>query len=484
MNEQDIILLAQAARRALAEGMSPADVNRVIRQQSNGAFADVAQLAQAAADTGASLEEIARPKGEPGQDRERFGLRDAAGLIGQGATFGFSDEIAGLLGAVTNREEGEGYGDARRRITGEARQDIGDARRRAGTIPGLALEVAGGIPTGGTAFKVGRQALGRIAPRVPGIARGAAIGAGEGAVAGAGYAEEGERGRGAAIGGLFGAALGGAADAVATGVGRLRSGVRGDADKVGGAVADRLRQHADVTGEAGTVRREASERGRAAFRDLDRMGALDSPELGRALRRPEVAPHMPREVADGTRHPTFKESQKAFQKLRKMREQAYKSGNLDGFERLADAEEGVLRALNAATDGRFSVANQVYGETAEAVRQVTQGQRLVAKSANEFEEAARALADSPEALRAFREGAASRIAHQLESGSAASVLRRLDSRSMQRKLAVIFDGDSAALQAFRESIRDAAVTDRGAIFKELARIFGAGAVGGGVVSQI
>jgi hypothetical protein len=427
---------------------------------------------------------FAGPRAAPQQDRERFGLRDAAGLISQGATFGLSDEVAGLLGAVTNREEGEGYGDARRRITGEARQDVADARRRAGTIPGLAIEVAGGIPTGGTAFKVGRQALGRIAPRIPGIARGAAIGAGEGAIAGAGYAEEGERGRGAVIGGLLGGALGGAADVVATGVGRLRSAVRGDADKVGGAVADRLRQHSDVTGEAGAVRREASDRGRAVYRDLDRMGALDSPDLSRALQRPEIAAHVPTEVAQGLRPATFPEAQKAFQQIRKVRERAFKNGDLASFERAARAEDEILRTLNAATDGRFSVANATFAKEVEAIRQLTMGQRLFARSASEVESAFADLANNPAAQDAFRQGMASRLIHQLESGSAAAVLRRLDSRSMQRKLAVIFDGDTAALQAFRESIRNAEVVNRGAIFKELARILGAGAVGGGVVSQI
>lgn len=72
-----------------------------------------------------------------------------------------------------------------------------------------ATEIAGGLST---ALVPARTVLG-AGSLAGAVGRGAAAGALEGAAAGAGFADPGERGRGAVVGGLTGAALGGAAGA-------------------------------------------------------------------------------------------------------------------------------------------------------------------------------------------------------------------------------------------------------------------------------
>ncbi len=133
--------------------------------------------------------------------------------LGQGALFGFSDELAGLAGAAFGtfdpNLEGTTFGERYRGIRDAARENLGAFRER---NPGTALaaEIAGGVTTGGVgavrsgavnAAKSATSTLQRLRPV-------AATGAIQGGLFGAGTAEGDLRDR--ATGAAQGAAIGGA----------------------------------------------------------------------------------------------------------------------------------------------------------------------------------------------------------------------------------------------------------------------------------
>lgn len=127
----------------------------------------------------------------------------ALGKFAQGATFGFYDELRGLASAATGGDYKTGKESALSELEAYGEQH-----------PGISLgtEIAGGlmtaIPLGaaGAATKAG-QAISRL----PNILKHGIYGGSGGAVAGTGYAEEGETlegaGQGALIGGTLGATL-------------------------------------------------------------------------------------------------------------------------------------------------------------------------------------------------------------------------------------------------------------------------------------
>lgn len=152
-----------------------------------------------------------------------------ADAVGQGVSFGFADELAGVLGASygTLMPESLGgfpehttWGDAYHDITGIARQqatDFGDRNPKTA----LASEIAGGLLTGGAGLiKVGAKLAPKGAGLVRRMATGGGIGATEGAIAGAGSSVEGERIKGAQIGALLGAPLGVAGGELANWMGK------------------------------------------------------------------------------------------------------------------------------------------------------------------------------------------------------------------------------------------------------------------------
>lgn len=142
---------------------------------------------------------------EPGRPQRR---QEDQGTIfdplAQGMSFGFSDELAGALGATMaylsgNIPEGQNLQDAYRDIRDIAR---GQAEQFAARNPksALAAEIVGGLGTGGAglargvgAAQRGLAARGLAQRGIPAAAApaatGAAVGAGEGALAGLGYTE-------------------------------------------------------------------------------------------------------------------------------------------------------------------------------------------------------------------------------------------------------------------------------------------------------
>jgi hypothetical protein len=152
-------------------------------------------------------------------EEDRFGIEDAGGLartFGQGASFGFSDELRGVARGLNPFDEIKGFGagyksgrDAEREALEQFREDHPKAA--------FAAELGGGLATG-------LLVPGAAARTIPMLGRGlrsaqtgkrvlsaGALGAGEGAVAGAGFADEGDRLAGAGYGGLIGGGLGVAA---------------------------------------------------------------------------------------------------------------------------------------------------------------------------------------------------------------------------------------------------------------------------------
>jgi len=126
----------------------------------------------------------------PTEDSEPTG-GSAADAIGQGLTFGFADELAGIAGAAVGtfdpNLEGTTFGERYRGIRDSARDRL-DAFRERNPIGATALEIGGALPTGGVgaaragAFQAVRNAPSAARALAP-IAR---TGATQGAIFGAG----------------------------------------------------------------------------------------------------------------------------------------------------------------------------------------------------------------------------------------------------------------------------------------------------------
>ena len=154
------------------------------------------------------LGESAAP--EPTTPDDSEGQSDLAGFArtaAQGATFGLSDELAGLIARLPGGKTPE-------EATAEARQNLAQYRK---AHPGMAIgaEVLGGLVSGllvpgGAARVIPTLGRGLRSARAGQRALSAGgLGAAEGALYGAGSADEGGRLGGAAYGGLAGGLLGG-----------------------------------------------------------------------------------------------------------------------------------------------------------------------------------------------------------------------------------------------------------------------------------
>jgi hypothetical protein len=123
--------------------------------------------------------------------------------VGQGISFGYSDELAaGLAGVVKAPFSPKTVSQIRDEQLAIERANL-EAVRRDFPKVALATEIGGGMAQGGTLWNAGRQLL----PRLPGLVRLAGVGAAEGALYGSGTAEEGERVEGAVTGGVTGAVV-------------------------------------------------------------------------------------------------------------------------------------------------------------------------------------------------------------------------------------------------------------------------------------
>ena len=153
---------------------------------------------------------------------------DLATAANQGITFGFGDELTGLLGAVGTMGSDTPFSQRYAQFRDASRQDLANMN----PVLRTGAEFAGGMLTGGGAAKAGGMLLGQANKQIPQVARGQfekiaptqlapqtrqqalVTGGGAGVVAGAGGSEApimSERfGQDMAVGGLLGSGLGGA----------------------------------------------------------------------------------------------------------------------------------------------------------------------------------------------------------------------------------------------------------------------------------
>ena len=159
----------------------------------------------------------AEPDVQVDADTERRWYDRPRALI-EGATLGLGDELGALAGAgmakadqlITGRNKDQSFGDIYREMHGQF-QDESDRYERNNGRESIALNVAGGLTTGG--LSAGKALLAKGTPFLQRALAASGIGAAEGAVAGAASADQGLENRlrgagmGAAVGGVAGGAL-------------------------------------------------------------------------------------------------------------------------------------------------------------------------------------------------------------------------------------------------------------------------------------
>lgn len=269
--------LLEAARKAKADGVSQAAIDASIQRRTRGQYETMTALESAV---------TADPLSGKSPTFGRDMLRAAA----QGASFGFGDEIAGLVaGALPG-------GKTRQEATALSRARV-DRIRDEHPVASTVAEIAGGafLP-GGAGASVGRSVLRATGNKIAaGIAGGAAGGLLGGATTGAGEAEGGigQRVAGAAMGGTVGLLAGGAFGGGAAGVGRAverGGGMLGSARAHAGASLDRSLAEAGVFNPDEIVSRVKALGPGSVVADL-------SPNLGREARA--AANQAPSLAAEG-----------------------------------------------------------------------------------------------------------------------------------------------------------------------------------------
>ena len=159
-------------------------------------FGGPTNLDQVSNDDFAALE---KEFGGQAEKKEEFGISDYLAPIARGATLGFGDNISAAMAApfaatATGNSISSVYKDILADIRGNEKRFT-----EAHPVASMAGDLAGGVLSGGGLAKL----------ISPGSIKGALkLGAAEGAVSGAGYADEGEVLKGAGLGAGLGAALG------------------------------------------------------------------------------------------------------------------------------------------------------------------------------------------------------------------------------------------------------------------------------------
>jgi len=161
------------------------------------------------------------PQAAPEQGKKHGSFADS---VAQGVSFGFNDELSGLIGGALYKMKGKGFGEGYDKARGLALRNL-DSFRERNPNAAIAGEVLGALPT----MAIPGMAPARAATFGGRLLQGAKTGAIYGGVYGTGAADEGLANR--AMGGGFGAALGGVtggiAEPIAAGVGALGQRVAG-----------------------------------------------------------------------------------------------------------------------------------------------------------------------------------------------------------------------------------------------------------------
>lgn len=195
------------------------------------------------------------------ENAERFGK------VGQGLTFGFGDEItSGIAALVKSAASDKSFGEIYDQTHSRKQQDR-ERFEKDNPYESLALEIAGGLATGGAGAGrvLASQAI-RNAPRLLKVGAISGLGAVEGGVYGAGIADQDQRLQGGAEGAVIGSV-----------VAPLGAGFTNVLGRVAGSVADRAARIAESSPKQDALRviREMADAGEIQPSDvISRMRAL------------------------------------------------------------------------------------------------------------------------------------------------------------------------------------------------------------------
>ena len=419
-------------------------------------------------------------------ERGHSATSDFARMLTQGATFGFADEIVGAVAGPEARDA--------------SRARVADLRE---VHPGasLASEVAGGFLLPGAGARTAVATGGRTARAV---GRGAAVGGLLGAAGAGTYAVGEAEGTAperlqeakapAAFGGLLGAVTGGAGAGLGSVVrrgaasrgDRVGAQLRGLAETGGGIAARRGR----VAGVREAVRRSIYrplERQHTAVEDeavnavLDQI-ATDTSTRGVLRKLGLVEPRAPKAPPGQGPLPPARTRAPSFADLDTARRELVEKGRRGNI-----VAEGLAEELDAAMADAFGEsyarARQVWGRTQRHLDQLDDGWRMWNKREAEIRDHLRGM--TPERARVFNQGRISRLDAELRRGDdrAASILKEIVEGSDPRaSLRLAFPDDRTFNEFLRIARSEKSLTNVVGAYKALARPLAAG-VGAGAGYQ-
>lgn len=401
-------------------------------------------------------------------------LSDFMRATRQGLTFGFGDEIAGLMAAIT--PGGQGYTEAR-----DASRDRLERMREERPGVSLAGELLGGLmlPAG---------AAGSLLRAGAGVGRSALTGAAAGGLTGGLFGLGEAKGTpGERIGQAVGPAVGGAGlGGVGGAVGALFGKAAAAANRVRGAGGPRVARDMerlsgmenDIRGAFRTTKAEQNRISAQVYQPLEsKYAAVESPNLVATLRAPEVAGYV-RSVAPEVfagRPPSFRE-------LQAIRTAIRRSTKRKGEEHLA-AE--ITREMQAAIP-ELADADHAYWLVNRQLDALRLGRRNARRSEADIRMELDKLPE--EAHGNFRRGMLHEHVRgllQLNKGSAGAIKRFTDAGPENKAVLRTLFPDESAYEEFMTVLHRERRADRIAtVFRRLAiggvaaaAIGGAGAVG-------
>lgn len=208
-NAEHVKALGQAYRQMQAQPEAPPSNTPPNARPGSPEYAQWAAQ-QAQAGRGRELPQVS----DPGQTETQSSILDP---FVQGTTFGFADEMRGAVQGGLAAMQGGDFGSTYDQVVDESRNAL-DQERRVNPVGSIAAEIAGAIPTG---MAAGGQLV-RGATTGSRALSGLAVGAGQGALYGAGAADQ-NKVEGAAIGGALGGVVGGVAPYIGQAARRLVS---------------------------------------------------------------------------------------------------------------------------------------------------------------------------------------------------------------------------------------------------------------------
>lgn len=434
----DLIEILRAAQRARRDGVASADIDHAIVELTAGEFATFADLSGFVSSQqrgggragGPGGESVPSPQAAAAVEIESRGpiqLRDLGRMAVQGATLGFGDELAGVLGGDTEA--------SRQRLAA-----IRGAHPIAATIAeglGAAAVPVGGLSRAG--FTVGR-----------GIATGALTGGLLGAGGGTGTAVQRAPGAvaGAVGGGVAGGLLGFGVPAAERVVSRVVARAQGaPVPRTAAQLAERFGERAGIgrTGEIGSLVDDAKAAIRqvrqTAFRPLEaRFAVVDDPIIADFLNDPRMVPHV-RGIVPRGENASFTQLQGVLNRLRGKRKAAATQGRSDLVQRFDELAGELDTRMRSQLEG-FAEAQTQFRLASQASEAFDKG----AKALNRTPESlARTMRDlDPAARNNFRLGLASTMFDRLSQRGGVITkeqVERLQSLGWQGRLRQMFETD-------------------------------------------